>query len=120
MTEPKKRRGRPPGIKSKKRRHAIHISPDHIVMTYLSDLDWQPGQGGSVYANVHSQQAGEVYIEAGPIAAGRFYAAAYGFMGATFWEQRDFETLKEAQLKVSGWWKYVSQHKAPEEPNPNF
>ena len=77
------------------------IAPGFNVHARITDLDWQPPSNGCVGAEAHSWQAGEVYIEAGPTADGRFYAAAYGYLGIIFWEQGSFETLEEAQLQVT-------------------
>ena len=92
-----------PKTKPRNRKGAAPYTPTQIVPgfnihTRIHALDWQPAGRGCVYAEVHSKQAGEVYIEAGPTADSRFYTAVYGFLGTTFWEQRSFETLKDAQL----------------------
>lgn len=79
---------------------STHMTPDSRVNTRLDDLDWQPAGRGCVGADVHSKQAGEVCVEAGPTVSGRFQAAAYGFLGIILWEQRSFDTLKDAQLQA--------------------
>ena len=56
--------------KSKKRNHRAadpntptQIVPGFNIHVRINDLDWQPDPEGCVYAEVHSHQAGEVYLE---------------------------------------------------------
>ena len=86
------------------------IVPGFNIHARIHDLDWQPAPEGCVYADVHSKQAGEVYLEAGPTADGKFYATALGFLSIIFWEQRPFDPLKDAQLQAVAWWMHVTRH----------
>ena len=83
----------------------------------IDDLIWHPAERGALYTNVYNAQAGEVVLEAGPeagpSAAGRFYAAAYGFLGVTIWERTDFESLEDAQIQGIRWWRSVTAGTPP-------
>lgn len=101
--------------KPRNRGEAAPYTPPQIVPGFeiharIHDLDWQPASGGCVFAEVHSHQAGEVYLEAGPTADGKFYATALGFLGTAFWEHRPFDTLEGAQLQAVAWWMHVTRH----------
>lgn len=79
----------------------------YTVRCRLSDVDWF-ADGASMVAEVQSELAGEVLLEARPIrGADLFVASAIGFLGVTLWERLNLPTVETAQLHCVAWWKQV-------------